>query len=106
MGDLKLKINQPGKGEKSLKIFLGGDLSINKLDDLNNKMKQLEKDHNEFEININDVSAFDLASIQLLLSLKKTADKHKKKMKIKLELPKDIWDLCERTGFAKELKNL
>jgi ABC-type transporter Mla MlaB component len=106
MADLKIKINQPGKGDKSLKIFLGGDLSINKLEDLTNKLKQIEKDHTEFEININDVSAFDLASIQLLLSLKKTADKHKKKIRFKVELPKDIWELCERTGFSKELKNL
>jgi ABC-type transporter Mla MlaB component len=106
MGELKVRINQPGKGEKCLKIFLGGDLGVNKLNDLADKLKQLEKDHHEFEININDVTAFDLASIQLLLSLKKTADKHKKKIKFKMELPKDIWELCERTGFSKELKNL
>jgi len=106
MGDIKIKINQPGKGEKGLKIFLGGDLGVNKLDDLANKLKQMEKDHNEFEININDVTAFDLATIQLLLSLKKTAEKHKKKIKFKMDLPKDIWELCERTGFSKELKNL
>jgi ABC-type transporter Mla MlaB component len=106
MGDFKIKVNQPGKGEKSLKIFLGGDLSVNKLDDLNNKMKQIEKDYNDFEITINDVSSFDIASIQLLLSLKKTAEKHKKRMKFKIDLPKDIWELCERTGFVKELKNL
>jgi ABC-type transporter Mla MlaB component len=106
MSDLKIKINQPGKGDKSLKIFLGGDLSVNKLEDLTNKLKQIEKDHNEFEININDVSAFDLSSIQLLQSLKKTVEKHKKKIKFKIELPKDIWELFDRTGFSKDLKNL
>jgi ABC-type transporter Mla MlaB component len=106
MGDIKIRINQPGKGEKNLKIFLGGDLGVNKLDELANKLKQIEKDHTEFEVNINDVTGFDLASIQLLLSLKKTAEKHKKKIRFKMELPKDIWELCERTGFSKELKNL
>ena len=106
MGEIKVKINQPGKGEKSLRIFLGGDLGINNLGDLTERLKQIEKDHSEFEVNLSEVSAFDLASLQILISLKKTVEKHKKKIRFKLDLPKDIWELFEKTGFSRELKNL
>jgi ABC-type transporter Mla MlaB component len=106
MGDIKYKTNQPLKGEKNVRIYLGGDLSVNNLEDLVDKLKQVEKDFNEFEINISELTSFDLASIQLLISLKKTAERHKKKMKFKIELPKESWELIETTGFTKELKNL
>jgi ABC-type transporter Mla MlaB component len=106
MGDLKYRINQPDKGEKNLKIYLGGDLGVNNLADVTDKLKQVEKDFHEFEINLSEVSAFDLASIQLLFSLKKTAEKHKKKIKFKIDLAKEYWELIETAGFAKELKNL
>lgn len=106
MGDLKYKINHPVKGEKNVKIFLGGNVGINNLEEIINKLRQVEKDNNEFEINITDISVFDLATIQMLISLNKTAEKHKKKMKFKIELPKEVWELIETTGFTKELKNL
>ena len=106
MGDLKIKINQPAKGEKSLKLFLGGDLGINNLEGLMDKLRQIEKDNNDFEITVSDVTTFDLASIQMLLSLKKTIEKHKKKIKFKIELLKESWELCEKSGFSKVLKNL
>ncbi len=106
MGEIKYRINQPNKSEKNVKILLGGDLSVNHIDELTEKFKQTEKDFNEFEININEVTSFDLATVQLLLTLKKTFDKHKKKIRFKLELPKETWELLETTGFSKELKNL
>jgi len=106
MGEIKYKINQPNKGDKNLKIYLGGDIGVNNLDDLANKLKGFEKDFNEFEITLGEVSNFDLASIQLLISLKKTFEKHKKKAKFKIELPKESWELVEITGFSTEIKNL
>jgi ABC-type transporter Mla MlaB component len=106
MGEIKYKINQPNKAEKTLKIYLGGDLGVNNLEDITNKLKGIEKDFNEFEINIGEVTTFDLASMQLLISLKKTFEKHKKKTKFKIELPKESWELIEVTGFSSDLKNL
>jgi ABC-type transporter Mla MlaB component len=106
MGDIKYKVNQPKKGEKSLKVFLGGDLGVNNIENLTPKVKQIEKDFSELEIFLSEVAVFDMASIQLLFSLKKTIEKHKKKIKFKIELPKETWELLEITGFAKELKKL
>jgi len=106
MRDIKFKMNQPQKGEKLVRIFLGGDLSVNNLSELLPKIRIIEKDYTEFEININDVSVFDIASIQLLVSLQKTAEKHKKKLKFKIDLPKEVMEILENTGLLKILKKL
>jgi ABC-type transporter Mla MlaB component len=106
MGDIKYKVNQPKKGEKSLKVFIGGDLGVNNIENLATKIKQIEKDFSEIEIVVSEVSMFDLASMQLLFSLQKTVEKNKKKIKFKIDLPKETWELLEITGFSKELKKL
>jgi len=106
MRDIKFKMNQPQKGENLVRIYLGGDLSVNTLTDLLPKIRAIEKDYSEMEININEVSVFDLASIQFLVSLQKSAERHKKKVKFKIDLPKDIMELIENTGFLKVLKKL
>lgn len=106
MREIKFKMNQPQKGEKVAKLYLGGDLGVNNLSELLPKLRTIEKDYSEFEINLNDVTVFDLASIQLLVSFKKACERHKKKIKFKIDLPKDISELVENTGFTKVLKKL
>lgn len=106
MRDIKFKMNQPQKGEKSVQLYLGGDLGVNNLTELVTKLREVEKDFSEFEVNLNDVIAFDLATIQLLVSFKKSCERHKKGVKFKIDLPKDIAELIENTGFTKVLKKL
>jgi ABC-type transporter Mla MlaB component len=106
MRDVKFKLNQPQKGEKLVQLYLGGDLGVNNLTELVAKLKEVEKEFSEFEININDVVAFDLATIQLLVSFKKSCERHKKGVRFKVDLPKDIAELIENTGFTKVLKKL
>ena len=106
MRDIKFKMNQPQKGEKQVRIYLGGDLSVNNLSELIPKLRTIEKDFKEFEINLNDVSVFDLASLQMLVSFKKAAERHKKKVKFKVELSNEVLELIENTGFMKVLKKL
>ncbi|MFN8257648.1 MAG: STAS domain-containing protein [Bacteroidales bacterium] len=106
MKDIKFKMNQPQKGENFVRIYLGGDLSVNTLGEILPKLKAVEKDYSELEINVNDVTVFDLSSIQLLVSLQKSAEKHKKKIKFKIDLPKDVMELIENSGFMKIVKKL
>jgi len=106
MGDIKFKIQKPKKGETQAKIFLAGNLGISNLEKIVEKFKELEKDYDEIEINLNDVSVMDLATIQLLLSMKKSCLKHKKKINFNIDLPNDIKTLIETTGFATIIKNL
>lgn len=106
MRDVKFKMNQPQKGEKMVQLFLGGDLSVSNLSELVNKLRDIEQDFSEFEISLNDIVAFDLATIQALVSFKKTCISHKKDVRFKVELPKDVVELIESTGFTKVIKNL
>ena len=106
MGDIKFKIQKPKKGEKQAKIFLAGDLGISNLEDIVGKFKDLEKDYQEIEINLNEVSVMDLATIQLLLSMKKSCLKHKKKINFNIDLSNDLKILMETTGFFNIIKNL
>jgi len=106
MRDIKFKMNQPQKGEKLVQLFLGGDLGVNNLSDLVVKLRTIEKDFSEFEVNLNDVAVFDLATIQLLVSFKKSCERHKKEVKFKIDLPKDVAELIENTGFTKVIKKL
>ena len=106
MRDIKFKMNQPQKGEKLVQLYLGGDLGVNNLSELVTKLKTIEKDFAEFEINLNDVSVFDLATLQLLVSFRKSCERHKKEVKFKVDLPKDVAELIENTGFTKIIKKL
>ncbi len=106
MRDIKFKLNQPQKGEKLVQLHLGGDLGVNNLTELVTKLREVEKDFSEFEINVNDIAAFDLATIQVLVSFKKACERHKKGIKFKVDLPKDIAELLENTGFTKVIKKL
>ncbi len=106
MRDIKFKMNQPQKGEKLVQLYLGGDLGVNNLSELVTKLRTVEKDFSEFEVNLNDVVVFDLATLQLLVSFKKSCERHKKEIRFKVDLPKDVGELIENTGFTKVLKKL
>jgi ABC-type transporter Mla MlaB component len=83
MRDIKFKLNQPQKGEKLVQLYLGGDLGVNNLPELVIKLREVEKDFSEFEINVNDVAAFDLATIQVLVSFKKHVKDIKKALNLR-----------------------
>ncbi len=106
MGDIKFKIQKPKKGDKKAKIFLAGDLGISNLEEIVSKFKEVEKDYDDIEINLNDITLIDLATIQLLLSMKKSCVKHKKKINFNIDISNDINTLLETTGFSNIIRNL
>ena len=106
MGDLKFKIQAPKKGDKIARLYLAGDLSVNNLDDMVVKFREAEKDYDNIEVNLGDVAAFDLATIQLLMSMKKTCVRHKKKVDFNIDISKDLTKLINLTGFSNIIKSL
>lgn len=106
MGDIKFKMQKPKKGDKLAKIFLAGDLSIGNLEEIVAKFKDIEKNYEEIEINLNNISAFDLSTIQLLISMKKSCLKHKKQINFSIELPGELNTLLATTGFLNIIKAL
>ena len=106
MRDLKFKIQAPKKGDNVAKLYMAGDLSVNNLNEIVTKFREAEKEYDNLEVNIGDVVAFDIAAIQLLLSLKKTCLRHKKKISFNIDIPKDIMKLINITGFSNIIKSL
>ena len=106
MRDLKFKIQPPKKGDKVARLYLSGDLSVNNLNDMVVKFREAEKDYDSIEINLNDIVAFDLATIQLLVSTKKTCLRHKKKVNFNIDISKELMKLLKITGFASVIKSL
>ncbi len=106
MRDIKFKMNKPQKGNKQLKLHIGGNLGVGNLAELTEKLIDIEKEFSEFEVNLNDVTIFDLATIQMLLALKKTCEKHQKEIKFKIDLSKETAELVENTGFSSIIRKL
>jgi len=106
MKDINFRVKAPKKGEKNVKIFLGGDLGVSNLQDILKNLRSAEKEYEKFEININDVSVCDLATIQMLISFKNTCISHKKKVKFNVDLSKDTLELLEISGLSNIIKKL
>ncbi|MBN1253064.1 MAG: hypothetical protein JXR51_13035 [Bacteroidales bacterium] len=106
MKDINFRIQAPKKGDKKVQIFMGGDLGVNNLKEVVKNLKTAEKDYENLVININDVTVCDLATIQLLVSLKNTCISHNKKISFNIDLSKDILELLQISGLTSIIKSL
>ena len=71
MGEIKYRINQPDKGEKNLRIYLGGDLGVNNLNELTEKLKTDKQtafdyliSHTAVDFNTHFMAVYHLTSTQ------------------------------------------
>ncbi len=71
-------------------IDLDSTLTIQNVVKLHEKLKNLLDLHDQIEINASDVSSIDTATLQLLVSLKKDADKLQKKVTIIYPSPRFV----------------
>lgn len=71
-------------------IDLDATLTIQNVVNLHEKLKKLLSLHDQIEINASDVSSIDTATLQLLVSLKKDADKLQKKVTIIYPSPRFV----------------
>lgn len=69
---------------------LDATLTIQNVANLHEKLKNLLAVHDQIEINASDVSSIDTATLQLLVSLKKDADKLQKKVTIIYPSPRFV----------------
>jgi len=106
MKDINFRIKTPKKGDKNVKIFLGGDMGVSNLQEIIKNLRSTEKEYENFEININDVSVCDLSTIQMLISFKNTCIAHKKKVNFNIDLSKDTLELLEISGLSNIIKKL
>lgn len=84
-------VDDPASEEmESSQIDLDATLTIQNVSKLHEKLKNSLALHDEIEINASDVSSIDTSTLQLLVALKKDADKLQKKVTIIYPSPRFV----------------
>lgn len=93
------------EAERSGLIELKGELSIQHIHEIKNKLEMAIKDMDTIELLVSDASIIDLTILQYLLSLKRSEKALNKSFKISFELDDDLNELLKHAGF-KNIENI
>lgn len=93
------------EAEKSSLIELKGELSIQHIHEIKDKLEVAIKDMDTLELLVKDVSIIDLSMLQYLISLKNSEKSLNKSFKITFELDDDLNELLKHAGF-KNIENI
>jgi len=99
-----LVIPSKKKGEKKVKIVFKNELTIFSIEDFKDQFIDTVINNDEINIDLKDVKNLDLTFVQLIYSLKITANKLKKKVSLNTDLSKDLMSLFNNSGLNKVLK--
>lgn len=91
------------KGENKINITLRNELTIFSIESVKDKIIQAFKDYDQITFEIKDVNSMDLSFVQLLYSIKITADTHNKKVTFNVNLSDDIKSLFANSDLSKVL---
>jgi anti-anti-sigma regulatory factor len=91
------------KGEKKINITLRNELTIYSIEGLKDKIVDAIKDYDQIIFDIKDVKNMDLSFVQLLYSVKITADTLNKKVSFNVNLSDDIKTLFTNSDLSKVL---
>lgn len=97
MNNQNVKFNEIAPN--TIEISLSGDISLNRAEKIKESIDDVFPKYQHIEVSIDDVENFDLFSIQLLYSMKKTAAGQKKSIKYNINLPNEIIQLVNHAGF-------
>lgn len=87
------------KTERSSRIELKGELSIQHIQNIKARLEEAFKDFDHIELLIKDVSIIDLTALQYLISLKKSEVAINKSFKIEFKMNEDLSNLLKHSGF-------
>lgn len=91
--------------EKSSRIELKGELSIQHIHEIKKELEAAIKDMDTIELLVYEASIIDLTILQYLLSLKRSEKALNKSFKISFELDDDLNELLKHAGF-KNIENI
>ena len=89
------------KDNDVLNIEIKGDLTIDNAGGIREKILENLGQYAKLEINICEITDFDLAFYQLLVSLQKSVSNASKEIKVKISLPSGIEELLKNSGINK-----
>jgi ABC-type transporter Mla MlaB component len=93
------------KKTKIQHLFLEGDLGINYIDKIKTKIESISIESNEIEIELKKIESFDLSTVQLVYSLKKSLGEKGNTVKIISDMPEDIIPILKNAGFNEFVKS-
>lgn len=100
-----VKINPIGKkADKKARMTIEKELTIYTVLEIKEQFMLALKEFNELSVHIQKVENIDLSFIQLIESLRKTAEEYDKKINISAELTDETHNLVENAGFDPVLK--
>ncbi|MGK7397121.1 MAG: hypothetical protein ACNS62_21265 [Candidatus Cyclobacteriaceae bacterium M3_2C_046] len=105
MKKMKVNLRVEANGDKTAKIYLDGELSIQNSTQIKNKLLGELKKHDQLEIIVNNAEAFDISCIQIFYSLSKTASTMNKSITYSLTLPKELGAIIAHSGFNNLLQS-
>ncbi len=95
-----VKFNQK---KDELIINCSGQLTINSIEKISEKIKDQIKEVSKVSIDVKEVDNIDLTFIQLIYSIKNSGKKNGYQVAISMELPEDLKSLIINAGFGKLL---
>ncbi len=93
---------------ETAKILLQGELVLQYLDELKDKLLAVSEKYKDVEIMLRNVESIDLACLQMFYSLKQTLAVNGKKLHFDIELNSEVETILKHTGFddLKQILNL
>jgi anti-anti-sigma regulatory factor len=92
------------KSEKKAKMIIEKELTIYTVLEIKEHFMEAINEFKEIDIQIRDVENLDLSFIQLIESLRKTAEEYEKKITISAALSDETKTLVDNAGFDPVLK--
>jgi ABC-type transporter Mla MlaB component len=102
-----VQINPPKKkGEKTAQIILSGELTIYNIEDVKDDIFSAVEKYDNIEIQGDNIKEIDLAFVQLLKAVHKTAQKEEKTITFNIKLTEENQQLFKNTDITKIIKNI
>jgi anti-anti-sigma regulatory factor len=92
------------KADKRAKMTIEKELTIYTVLEIKEHFMEALNEYNEINIQIKNVENLDLSFIQLIESLRKTAEEYEKEISIAAELTDETRTLVDNAGFDPVLK--
>jgi hypothetical protein len=99
MKNVSIRFVKDNENKEVLGIELKGDLNIENACIIKNELLKNIKSKTIFNLFITDITAFDLAFYQLLVSFKLTLDQQNKTLNLKMDTDDENVSLLLKSGF-------
>jgi len=96
MPDTKLHITEKNG---TAELTFSGKLTVSTIEDMIPELNTAIDKFKTFQITVSDTESFDMAAVQVLVSLKKTLEQEQKKATFSFKIPEKIRESLETTGI-------